>query len=300
MIAFPAGKMVAKFYEDAALDDAWVDIARKEVHEPDGEEEVAKKLEQLRALIVAKFEREIEEELLSEANLKRFLRSSKWDPEGALEVFLGTAQLVKDFPKFLLPTGKSFEAAKECLVWAAPGRDEHGSRVVFLNLTQWESSKFSYAYEYSLFQLISTEPRTQVGGVVVVLDLDGFGLKHLKAFGIQELRCIGSFMSGGFPVWFRAIHYVNNPWIFNKLFSLLKPFLSEKVKKCITFHGSNTADLVAAVSPENLPMKLGGNIEDSELKAAGLNCLYDLQEMENEVQEAMGKMVAVSKMKQKS
>ena len=36
--------MVAKFYEDAALDDAWRDIARMEVHEPDGEEEVAEKL----------------------------------------------------------------------------------------------------------------------------------------------------------------------------------------------------------------------------------------------------------------
>ena len=291
--------MVAKFYEDAALDDAWLDIARKEVHEPDGEEEVAAKLEKLRALIVAKFEQPLDEEILSEANLKRFLRSSKWDPEVALGVFLGTAQLVKDFPKFLLPHAKSFDAAKECLVWAAPGRDEHGSRVVFLNLTQWESSKFSYAYEYSLFQLISTEPRTQVGGVVVVLDLAGFGFKHLRAFGIQELRCIGSFLSGGFPVWFRAIHYVNNPWIFNKLFSLLKPFLSEKIINCITFHGSNTDNLVAAVKPENLPMKLGGSIEDNELKAAGLNCLYDLQERENEVQAAMGRMVALSQMKQK-
>ena len=297
--------MVAKFYEDAELDTAWQDIAQKDVGEPEEEEEAAEKLEKLRSLITSKFEQPVDEELLSEANLKRFLRASKWDPMEALKIFLGTATLLKDFPNFLLPQEKSekksFDAShKECLVWAAPGREEHGSRVVFLNLTQWESSKFSYAYEYSLFQLISTEPRTQVGGVVVVLDLAGFGWKHLKAFGIQELRCIGSFLSGGFPVWFRAIHYVNHPWIFNKLFSILKPFLSDKIVNTITWHGGNTDSLVAAVNPDLLPKKLGGNIEDAELKAAGLNCLLDLQDRENEVQEAMGKMVALSKMKQKS
>ena len=165
--------MVPKFYEDAELDTAWQDIAQKDVGEPEEEEEVAEKLEKLRSLITSKFEQPVDEELLSEANLKRFLRASKWDPVEALKIFLGTATLLKDFPNFLLPQEKSekksFDAShKECLVWAAPGREEHGSRVVFLNLTQWESSKFSYAYEYSLFQLISTEPRTQVGGVVVV------------------------------------------------------------------------------------------------------------------------------------
>ena len=40
---------VPRFYEDAALDNAWRDIARKEVNEPEEEEEVAAKLEKLRA-----------------------------------------------------------------------------------------------------------------------------------------------------------------------------------------------------------------------------------------------------------
>ena len=83
--------MVAKFYEDAELDTAWQDIAQKDVGEPEEEEEVAEKLEKLRSLITSKFEQPVDEELLSEANLKRFLRASKWDPVEALKIFLGTA-----------------------------------------------------------------------------------------------------------------------------------------------------------------------------------------------------------------
>ena len=34
-------RMAFKFYEDASLDEDWVEIARKEVDEPEGEEEIA-------------------------------------------------------------------------------------------------------------------------------------------------------------------------------------------------------------------------------------------------------------------
>ena len=296
--------MAFKFYEDASLDEDWVEIARKEVDEPEGEEEIAAKLEKLRALIVAKFEEELDEKVLCEANLKRYLRSSNWNPSVALSVFLSSVQLVRDFPNFLLPLANSRQTSTACLVWSAPQRERHGSRLVFLSIGPWEPSKISvesfYSYEFFLFQLISQEPRTQVGGVVVVVDLTDFGFKHLRALGIQELRCLGNFLSGGFPLWFRAIHFVNNPWVFNKLFSLLKPFLSERVIACITFHGYNTADLVAALSPELLPVKLGGTCDEGDLKAASANCLSDLEELEEEVQEARDLLASVSKMKQTS
>ena len=293
-----------KFYEDASLDDEWLDIARKEVDEPEREEEISAKLEELRTLITTKFVEPVDEKVVCETNLKRYLRSSNWDPRAALSVFLASAQLVRDFPTFLLPLDKSRETGTECLVWAAPGRERHGSRVVFLSIGPWEPSKISvqsfYSYEFFLFQLVSTEPRTQVGGVVIVVDLTDFGFKHLRALGIQELRCLGNFLSGGFPLWFRAIHFVNNPWVFNQLFTLLKPFLSERVIKCIKFHGYNTADLVEALSPDLLPVKLGGTCNEDDLQAASDNCLADLEELEEEVQEGRDLLASVSKMKQKS
>jgi len=262
---------------------------------------VAARLQQLRSLVTERFEEPIEEDILSETNLKRFLRSSKWDPPAASVLFLASVQLVCDFPKYLLPLEKSRSAS--AISFAAAGREEHGSRVFFLNLGQWEPSKVSteafYSYTFALYQLVSTEPRTQVGGVVIVVDLTDFGFKHLRALGIQELRCLGNFLSGGFPVWFRAIHFVNNPRLFNTLFTILKGFLSERIKNCITFHGYTTAQLVASVSPALLPVSLGGTSDKSDIDVAVEKCLSAMEEQEKEVKEGLDQLVRVAKMKQK-
>ena len=85
--------MSRKFYEDASLDNDWVEIAIREVNEPESEEIIAEKLEQLRTLITSKFIEQVEEKLLSEANLTRHLRSSNWDPAGALSVFLASTNI---------------------------------------------------------------------------------------------------------------------------------------------------------------------------------------------------------------
>jgi len=293
--------MVIQFYESASLDNDWVEIAKREVEEPEDVEEVAARLQQLRSLITERFEEPIEEDILSETNLKRFLRSSKWDPPAASVLFLASVQLVCDFPKYLLPLEKSRLAS--AISFAAGGREDHGSRVFFLNLGQWEPSKVSteafYSYTFALYQLVSTEPRTQVGGVVIVVDLTDFGFKHLRALGIQELRCLGNFLSGGFPVWFRAIHFVNNPRLFNTLFTILKGFLSERIKNCITFHGYTTAQLVASVSPALLPVSLGGTSDKSDIDVAVEKCLSAMEEQEKEVKEGLDQLVRVAKMKQK-
>ena len=102
-LSSPDEMMSGKFYEDASLDNNWVEIAIREVNEPESEEVIAEKLEQLRTLITGKFVEQVDEKLLSEANLTRHLRSSNWDPAGALSVFLASVQLVRDFPRFLLP-----------------------------------------------------------------------------------------------------------------------------------------------------------------------------------------------------
>jgi len=101
--------MVIQFYESASLDNDWIEIAKKEVDEPEGEEEMAGRLEELRSLITNRFEEPIDEDILSETNLKRFLRSSKWDPSSACVLFLASVQLVFDFPKYLLPLEKPGE-----------------------------------------------------------------------------------------------------------------------------------------------------------------------------------------------
>ena len=61
----------SEFYESCGLDKEWMERAGRKVGEPEEEEEVAASMEQLRTLILEAFQEPVNEELLSEVNLKR-------------------------------------------------------------------------------------------------------------------------------------------------------------------------------------------------------------------------------------
>jgi hypothetical protein len=279
------------------LEGEWEKRARDQVGEPEGEEVVAKQ-DQLRALINGAFEEPVEEAVLAEGSLVRLLRCSQWSPEAALQLLLASVQLVRDFPSYLQPLAACQAAAP--LVWVAPARDPTGGRVLFLRLGRWQPSAVPVASLFSfmvrLCQLLSTEPRTQVGGITIVTDLAGFGFRHLTALGLQELRCLGTFLSGGFPLRFTAIHFVNNPRLFNTLYALLKGFLSESIANAVRFHGSDPGALAASVPAALLPRDLGGECEQAEHHAAA--GLAALQAREGQVAAGLDQLVTLAAAKQ--
>lgn len=63
------------------------------------------------------------------------------------------------------------------------------------------------------------------------------------------------------PLRIKAIHIVNQPRIFNIVFSLFKPFLREKLRKRIIFHGTDRNSLHKHMSPECLPLCYAGNLD---------------------------------------
>ena len=56
-------------------------------------------------------------------------------------------------------------------------------------------------------------------------------------------------MQNSFPIRFREIHIVNESYLFDMTFALVKPFLSEKIRTRIRCHGSDLASLHRAISP---------------------------------------------------
>ena len=53
--------------------------------------------------------------------------------------------------------------------------------------------------------------------------------------------------------------------IFNMVFTLFKPFLREKLRNRIIFHGRDLKSLHRYVSPEGLPKCYGGTLEIPEV-----------------------------------
>lgn len=60
----------------------------------------------------------------------------------------------------------------------------------------------------------------------------------------------------------KAIHIVYQSWIFDMMFNIFKPFLDERMKKRIFFHGDDMESLHQHIDPKHLPKKYGGVHED--------------------------------------
>ena len=76
-----------------------------------------------------------------------------------------------------------------------------------------------------------------------------------------DLLCFRFFLQESVPLRVKNIHIVNQPYIFNMVFQLFKPFLKDKLKNRIIFHGSDRNSLHQYVSPKCLPPCYGGTLQ---------------------------------------
>ncbi|XP_054564466.1 alpha-tocopherol transfer protein isoform X1 [Eptesicus fuscus] len=61
-----------------------------------------------------------------------------------------------------------------------------------------------------------------------------------------------------FPLKVRGIHLINEPIIFHAVFSMIKPFLTEKIKERIHMHGTNFKQSLLQHFPDILPLEYSG------------------------------------------
>lgn len=75
------------------------------------------------------------------------------------------------------------------------------------------------------------EPETQIAGIVVLLDMGGLSLQHVKFFTPYYARKMVELVQETFPLRFKGFHVVNEPFYFDAIMAVLKPFLKEKIRK---------------------------------------------------------------------
>lgn len=102
------------------------------------------------------------------------------------------------------------------------------------------------------------EPETQVHGAVVIFDMDGLSLQQTWQFTPSFAKRIVDWLQDSVPMRIKGIHIVNQPKIFQIVFALFKPFLREKLRNRIYFHGSDFESLHKHISPKHLPPNYGG------------------------------------------
>ncbi|XP_049775676.1 alpha-tocopherol transfer protein-like [Schistocerca cancellata] len=194
-----------------------------------------------------------------------FLRPCKFYPESALK-------RMRSFYEFKLKQDRLVQQVmphsverplKLQIITILPNRDQHGRRILLIHAgRRWKPSECSldelYCCVMLFLEIAVSEPRTQIAGVTVILDLEGLSMTQAMQFSPSFAKMLLHWVQDCIPIRLKAIHVVNQPYIFNMVFAIFKPFIKEKLRHRLHFHGRDRGSLLEHIEVKALPTELGG------------------------------------------
>ncbi|XP_066589164.1 alpha-tocopherol transfer protein-like isoform X2 [Prorops nasuta] len=240
------------------------EVAKRELREsPENQQEGIRRLKEL-----LKGETDLICPIDNESWLIRFLRPCKYYPESA-------HKLVKNYYSFKVKHANVYDGLKpskeknifeQNILVVLPNRDQHGRRILIIELgKKWKHNKCSLDEVFKgcvlYLEAAMLEPSSQIAGAVVIFDMDGLSLQQTWQFTPPFAKRIVDWLQDAVPLRIKNIHIVNQPYVFNMVFALFKPFLREKLKSRIIFHGTDRKSLHQYISPKCLPECYGGNLQ---------------------------------------
>uniref|UniRef100_A0A182NUH9 CRAL-TRIO domain-containing protein n=1 Tax=Anopheles dirus TaxID=7168 RepID=A0A182NUH9_9DIPT len=198
----------------------------------------------------------------------RFLRPCKFYAKSACELIQRYYQFkVKHWDMYneLMPS-KEANIFKQNILAVFPNRDQLGRRVLLLELGKsWKHKEVTLDEVFKgcvlFLEAAMLEPETQVHGAVVIFDMDGLTLQQAWQFTPPFAMRIVDWLQDAVPLRIKGIHIINQPKIFNMVFALFKPFLREKLRSRIIFHGTDRESLYKQIAKECLPAVYGGTVD---------------------------------------
>ncbi|CAG9566643.1 unnamed protein product [Danaus chrysippus] len=262
------GNEKVKLEKFPITEDFYVEKARTELRET--EENVEQALKELRELL------QQESNLLvpfdSDEFLMKFLRPSKLYAESAfkrIQAYYKFRLSHKDYCCDLYPS-KVRSAFDHSIVSILSPRDQHGRRIIYVESGErWNHREVPLKEVFRGIQLglegAMVEPRTQVCGVAVVLNMKGLSFSQIMQFTPSFAKMVVDWIQDCIPIRLKGVHVINQPYIFNMLFAIFKPFLREKLRSRIFFHGFDKESLLKHIHTSSLMKRVGGDLPDDDI-----------------------------------
>ncbi|XP_011505205.1 PREDICTED: alpha-tocopherol transfer protein-like isoform X2 [Ceratosolen solmsi marchali] len=195
---------------------------------------------------------------LDQKFLQRFLRRCKWYPRSTFKLIQRFYEYQKNHPEFfdnLLPSNERAIFTSEILT-PLPLRTSDGLRIFVIQAgRKWNPKEVSLnqIFRGVILNLIVaiSEPKTQVSGVRVILDMEGLTLTHVTYFTPSFASAIIEFVQKCLPCRLKGVHIINQSFIFDM----------GKLRDRIYFHGDNKASLLSYIDSKVLPKKFGGDFD---------------------------------------
>lgn len=78
------------------------------------------------------------------------------------------------------------------------------------------------------------DPRVQIAGAVILLDMAGLRFAHAKYLSPHLAKRSAEVIQDSFPMRFKAFHILHEPFYFDAILALIKPFMTEKMRKRVS------------------------------------------------------------------
>ncbi|XP_055709444.1 clavesin-2-like isoform X2 [Phlebotomus papatasi] len=199
-----------------------------------------------------------------DAFLLRFLRAKKFDVDKAYRMTLKYFRMKQQSPELfrVSPPSEVRHILEMQMQYMIPLRDPCGRQVFIFRVEKCDPYRCSVenVFRTNVLSLESVvrNPETQIAGLVVLLDMTGVSLGHSRFLSPQLARNTVEVVQDAFPLRFKAFHILHEPFYFDAILAVLKPFLREKIRKRIFLHGSDLASLYRFIPQEILPAEYGG------------------------------------------
>lgn len=117
-------------------------------------------------------------------------------------------------------------------------RDQKGRRVLICYSKNWDPSTITgdelLQGVYLLHLIALLEPETQVRGIVVIIDCQGMCMKHITNFTPSFAVKLLTFVQYAMPLRLKELHVINQPFIFNIAWKIVKPLLVRKAARRVS------------------------------------------------------------------
>mmetsp|Transcript_76716 Transcript_76716/g.152084 ORF Transcript_76716/g.152084 Transcript_76716/m.152084 type:complete len:275 (-) Transcript_76716:209-1033(-) len=246
-------------------------VAETDLNEPNGAE---------RAAALASFQVNVKEAVGEEAAssfqwaLLAALRQSKWDSDQALKRIKKLTEFASKNEQYFkdLAPEEFLGQAKIGMTSHLPTRNANGELVMLINGKKIADYAKSYTMRdmlrYSVFYmtLLLQDEETQVNGAIILEDLHDypiFALNSMKGMGPSGMKASFDWL-GAAPLRLRGLYVCRQPWYVGMMLTLVKPFMSKKLRERTHLYGQDTAAMLAAagLQPEQVPLEYGGTLAD--------------------------------------
>ncbi|GIY17213.1 hypothetical protein CDAR_395381 [Caerostris darwini] len=204
--------------------------------------------------------------------LLQYLRVRKYNVARAFSQLKALVALKKRYPLIFtnFSYDKTVKTISDKFITMLPWRCQDGCAILLVELDNWIPEEFPVeeikrAVLVYLLQSLRY-PMTQINGFKAILDLKSNPLRHLKHCTPNNIYLIYHGSQECIAGRYKEVHIVNQSVTFKAAWFLVKPFLTDKLKKRIIFH-SSPETLLDYFPKAVLPKQYGGDLENYDMYA---------------------------------